>query len=267
MTRMISYLIMGIYLFGCVNSGCSDGPKTSNAVWNANDSARIARPEVTLVRILNYEDMVFFQGGEIQIGANTGVLYQGPIFKISVQPFYLDVHAVTVSMFRQFIDATGYRTDAEKFGNSGVFILSLGQWQLVENANWRFPFGPSGTQAIDDHPVTHVSWYDAMAYCEWAGKRLPTEIEWEYAARNGEAGEKKYCWGNEIRPEGKYMANYWQGDIKTNQGADGFVFTSPVGYYGTMPNGLMDMAGNVWEWCETTFGPYPECQEYYQFDP
>ena len=129
-----------------------------------------------MIRKSNYEEMVFFQGGEIQIGANTGIPFQGPTFKTFTQPFYLDVHPVTVSMFRQFIEATGYRTDAEKFGNAGVFILSLGQWQLVENANWKFPFGPSGIQAIDDHPVTQVSWYDAMAYCDWAGKRLPAEM-------------------------------------------------------------------------------------------
>lgn len=264
---ILTFVIVSTCIAGCLNTGNPEPPRTPAVARNQADSTMYPGPGTTLAKETDYHDMILFEGGEIEIGANTGVMYQGPVFKTFVQPFYLDVHLVTVAEFRQFINESGYRTDAEKFGNAGVFNMSMMRWELVDKASWHHPFGTDGKQAIDDHPVTQVSWLDAMAYCQWAGKRLPTEIEWEYAARNGESGGGKYCWGNEIRPAGKYLANYWQGQMGTTQGADGFIYTSPVGHYGIMQNGLTDMAGNVWQWCESTFSPYPECQEYYQFDP
>jgi len=265
--KILTYVILSTCITGCLNKGNPETQRTSAVTRNVADSIMSTGQATTHAKEADYYEMIFFQGGEIAIGANTAVMYQGPVFKTFVRPFYLDVHPVTVEMFRKFVLETGYRTDAERFGNAGVFNLSMMRWELVEKASWHHPFGNLGKQAMDDHPVTQVSWMDAMAYCQWAGKRLPTEIEWEYAARNGKSGGGKYCWGNEIRPEGKYMANYWQGEIGSSQGADGFIYTSPIGHYGNMQNGLTDMAGNVWEWCETTFSPYPESNEYYRSDP
>lgn len=163
-----------------------------------------------------------------------------------------------MSRFRRFIKETGYRTDADRFGDSGVFDFSASSWKLVPGANWQYPLGRNATAATDDHPVTQVSWNDAIAYAAWAGKRLPSEAEWEYAARCGGTNNSRFSWGDRLVVNGKYMANVWQGvDLSAKQGEDGFVLTSPVGYYGETPCGLTDMGGNVWNWCADTFKPYP----------
>lgn len=171
---------------------------------------------------------------------------------IRIDSFFMDRHPVTVAQFRTFIDETNYVTSAETYGDAGVFDYELGQWVFREGATWLYPLGPDGPKAKDDHPVTQVSWYDAMAYCEWAGFRLPTEREWEYAARNaGKIEHAIYPWNsNNVMEYGKFKANFWQGAFPLyNSKKDGYKYTSPVGVFGETPLGLQDMAGNVWEWC------------------
>jgi sulfatase modifying factor 1 len=162
-----------------------------------------------------------------------------------------------VAQFSKFIEATGYVTDAEKFGNAGVFDFKTGEWKLVEGADWQYPLGPEGPKAKPDHPVTQVSWNDARAYCQWAGRRLPTEIEWEYAAKGGRNSGNKYSWGNNLVVNETYKANVWQGAFPEKfTGKDGYRLTSPVGAFGKTPAGLTDMGGNVWEWTSTTYHLY-----------
>lgn len=165
--------------------------------------------------------------------------------------FWMDVSPVTVAQFRAFVNATDYVTEAEKFGDGGVFNFDTGAWGLVKGATWQQPFGPEGEKAQDNHPVTQVSWNDAQAYCKWAGKRLPTSEEFVFAEKNGkEAYNNIYTWGDDFYLEGKYKANFWQGAFPyKNTGDDGFIATSPVGYFGKNKIGLTDMGGNVWQWC------------------
>ena len=210
--------------------------------------------------------MVYFAGGNFMMGAETGLSNEKPVHQVTVKPFYIDRTPVTVADFRRFIKSTGYITDAENFGDAGVFNFQKNEWELVSGATWDHPFGPDGEKAQDNHPVTQVSWNDASAYAEWAGKRLPSEAEWEYAARCGGKNKSRFSWGNELVVNGKYQANVWQGDQLTDaQGADGFAFTSPVGYYGKTDCGLTDMGGNVWNWCADVYAAYPG--SHYQFQP
>ena len=205
------------------------------------------------------EGMVLVPGGKSIIGSNVVFAQEGPVHEKVTKSFYMDIHPVTVAQFRRFVQETGYETEAEKFGNAGVFKMEIGQWTLVTGANWMFPQGPKAENARDDHPVTQVSWNDAKAYCNWAGKRLPTEQEWEHAARNGGLIKtKKYPWGSDtLMKDGEYQANVWQGTFPLyNSRKDGYEYTSPVGAFGESPLGLEDMAGNVWEWCENWKTPY-----------
>jgi len=169
----------------------------------------------------------------------------------SIDAFWIDQHPVTVEEFSRFVDETNFITDAEKFGNGAVFDFDRGDWLLVDGANWRYPQGPTKAAAPLDHPVTQVSWHDAKAYSQWAGKRLPTNAEWEHAARNGNNTQSTYPWGDQLKVEGKFQANFWQGAFpQYNRVEDKFLTTSPVGLFGTSPLGLQDIVGNVWEWVE-----------------
>ncbi len=203
--------------------------------------------------------MVYIPGGRTRIGSEDGPPTERPTFYADVAPFLLDVHPVTVADFRRFVDATGYVTQSERFGSSGVFDVRTGTWGLVDGASWRRPRGPAAEPAADDHPVTQVSWNDAVACCRWAGKRLPTEVEWEHAARGGRSNGPHYAWGDALVIDGRYMANTWQGEFPhRNTAADGWVYTSPVGLFGKTASGLTDMGGNVWQWCDDWFRPYAE---------
>jgi formylglycine-generating enzyme len=167
---------------------------------------------------------------------------------IQVNSFLIDKDLVTVGEFEKFVEATGYITEAEKFGDAGVF--EDGAWTMVSGATFRYPFGPEKPPARPDHPVTQVSWNDARAYAVWKGKRLPTQWEWELAAKNGNNTDEIYSWGATLVIDGKYKANTWQGSFpNTNTKDDGYEFTSPVGVFGRNRIGLSDMGGNVWQWC------------------
>lgn len=183
-----------------------------------------------------------------------------PPFAAHVEPFFLEKHPVTVAAFRRFVEATDYETQAERFGNAGVFEAQTQRWRLVEGADWRHPRGPEGPQAEEQHPVTQVSWNDARAYCNWKERRLPTEVEWEHAARGARNRRTACPWGR-CQREGRdtLRANTWQGRFPVqNTVADGYRYTSPVGAFGEVELGLTDMGGNVWEWTSSPFRPYAE---------
>ncbi len=206
-------------------------------------------------------EMIFFEGGTFMMGSDSGLPQERPAHSVTVKPFRIDKSPVTVSQFRVFTEAANYKTEAEKFGDSGVFNLDTQKWELMPGAFWQKPFGPNGPNAEDNHPVTHVSWNDAVAFSQWAGKRLPTEAEWEFAARSGKNSDNKFSWGNQISENGKYFTNTWQGTLKAPETADGFMFTSPVGAFGENEAGLTDMGGNVWQWCADDYKAYPGSTE------
>ncbi len=242
--------LLSIVLIAC-SANHSDGSK-------AKKENNVSKENNVLIESINDSPMVLFEGGNFMMGADKGTAQEQPVHQVEVKSFKIDKYPVTVNDFRLFVKATGYTTDADRFGDSGVFDFKVSNWVLVPGANWQFPLGKTSSQADNNHPVTQVSWNDAVAYAAWAGKRLPTEAEWEYAARCGGKSDSKFSWGNELIKDGKYMANVWQGnDLNAKQGADGFELTSPVGYYGETSCGLTDMGGNVWNWCADTFKLYP----------
>lgn len=194
---------------------------------------------------------------------------EGPVRKVTLRPFWIDATSVTNARFAAFVDATGYVTEAERFGNSFVFggllpddfpetrgVAAAPWWREVPGACWRAPEGPrSDIETRMDHPVVHVSWNDATAYCAWAGVRLPAEAEWEYAARGG-LDRRRYPWGDELTPGGEHMCNIWQGAFPShNTLDDGFLGTAPAAAFPANGYGLSNMAGNVWEWCADWFSP------------
>jgi len=196
--------------------------------------------------------MAFIKGGTFIMGTNEGFPYEGPAHEVTVESFWIGKYEVTVAEFARFVEATRYRTEAEKFGWAGVFDIQAGGWKRVDGATWRCPDGP-GPSGRPDEPVTQVSWNDACAFAKWAGGRLPTEAEWEYAAAGGRSGIR-YPWGNELRPGGRSAANWWQGVFPDrNTGEDGYIGRAPVGKFPPNPYGLYDIAGNVWEWCADWF--------------
>jgi len=173
-----------------------------------------------------------------------------PVRLATGNTLHVDRTPVTVGAFAVFAKAVDYTTEAEGFGNAAVFDFEQRAWTLVEGATYLAPFGKTAGNAPEDHPATQVSFRDASSYCAYYGKRLPTEEEWEAAARYKQpAGTTQYPWGDSIRRAQVYQANVWQGIFPVDMRVeDGYAFTSPVGTYPAAPSGLVDMAGNVWEW-------------------
>lgn len=216
--------------------------------------------------------MVHIPGGEFLMGTNSKEGFvsdgEGPVRKVKVNPFLMDSYPVTNREFEEFIKATGYVTESEQFGWSYVFhsflshdssiqvkqLVNTPWWYGVKDAYWYQPEGPNSTiEQRLDHPVVHVTWNDAIAFCQWAGKRLPTEAEWEFAARGG-LEQKMYPWGDELTPNGEHYCNIWQGKFPyENTKDDGYEGTAPAKSFPPNGYGLYNVSGNVWEWCSDWF--------------
>ncbi len=224
-------------------------------------------------------DMAFIAGGQFVMGSDRHYPEEAPTQRVAVDGFWIDVGPVTNRQFAAFVEATGHVTNAELSADPADYPGALPEmlqpaslvfdpprhrvtdhsnitqwWQYRPGADWRHPQGPgSSIEGLDDHPVVHVAYADAEAYAAWAGKSLPTEAEWEYAARGGLEGSE-FAWGDELMPEGRAMANFWQGHFPNeNLLLDGYARTSPVGAFPPNGFGLSDMIGNVWEWTQDYF--------------
>jgi formylglycine-generating enzyme required for sulfatase activity len=226
------------------------------------------------------DGMVRIPGGVFGMGSDHHYPEEAPVHRVSVDSFWIDKYPVTNRQFREFVRATGYITTAEIvpdpkdypgalphmiYAGSLVFAppdhpVNLKDWSqwwtLLKSADWRHPYGPkSSINGLDNHPVVHVSFADAEAYARWTGRELPTEAEWEFAARGG-LDQAEFAWGAEFTPDGKPMANTWQGEFpRQNLAADGFERTSPVNAFPSNGYGVADMIGNVWEWTTDWYSP------------
>ncbi|MGW0705593.1 formylglycine-generating enzyme family protein [Streptomyces sp. NPDC002643] len=243
---------------GVPHGRASDGVASGDAA----EKAQPPRPPLAL------------PGGRFLMGTEDEVGYpadgEGPVREVELSPFRISATTVTNAQFAEFVDATGYATEAERFDFSFVFegflpaelravsprVPGTPWWRGVRGATWRHPEGPGSTvDTILDHPVVHVSWNDAQAYCAWSGTRLPTEAEWEYAARGG-LEQKRYPWGDDLAPDGSPMCNIWRGTFPTlNTAEDGYRSTAPADAFAPNGFGLYNTVGNVWEWCADWFSP------------
>lgn len=215
--------------------------------------------------------MIMLAGGTFRMGSNDALARpadgEGPVRPVTLAPFWMDRYAVSNADFAGFVAATGYVTVAERQGWSFVFggllpddfpptrgVAGAPWWRLVEGADWRHPEGPhSHLDQRSNHPVVHVAWHDAAAYAAWAGKRLPAEAEWEFAARGG-LDAMRFPWGDDLTPDGEHRMNVWQGVFPTvNTAEDGWCGTCPVDAFPPNGHGLYNMTGNVWEWCADWF--------------
>jgi formylglycine-generating enzyme required for sulfatase activity len=220
------------------------------------------------------EGMVRLDGGSFLMGTDSAGGFpqdgEGPVREVFVDPFYIDIDPVANARFAEFVQATGYVTESERMGWSFVFqghipadryrglvqrtVPEAPWWCQVAGAAWSRPEGPdSSIEGRSNYPVVHVSWNDAAEYCRWAGKRLPTEAEWEYAARGG-LEQKLYPWGDELTPGGRHLCNIWQGEFPTlDLGEDDYTSVAPADAFPPNGYGLNSIAGNAWEWCADWF--------------
>lgn len=275
-----------IFLFSILLSSAQE---TKTCCTSAADS-RFGRINVLRVAEnvgqVDSAKMIFIKGGVFEMGSN---LYADtrPIHQVELADFWMDEHEVTNAQFAQFVAETHYITVAERKLDpldypgidtvllrpaSAVFTAPeyvdnldnyLKWWELVDGASWQYPAGKeSSIVGIENHPVVHIAYEDAEAYAKWAGKRLPTEAEWEYAARAGNDGKSIYYWGDELKPGNKWVANIYQGKFPLkNSIEDGFETTAPVKSFAANSYGLYDMEGNVWEWCSDYYQPRYEAVE------
>lgn len=293
-------IFKSIPLFIIIFVSCQSGAKNKETV-NFPDSAAMCYTSAIPSRFsaiqkdsleknmigVDKSEMVMIEGGTYEMGSNSFQDAQ-PIHKVTVNSFYMDAHEVTNAQFEAFVKATGYITVAERpldpkdFPGADPSLLVPGSavfkapnqvqglqnhlqwWEYVPDANWRQPEGPnSSIKGRENHPVTQLAYQDAEAYAKWAGKRLPTEAEWEYAAKAGKHQQETYYWGSEKLENGKWLANIYQGEFPTkNTKEDGFENTAPVKSFPPNAYGLYDMEGNVWEWCSDYYRP-----DFYQNSP
>jgi formylglycine-generating enzyme required for sulfatase activity len=282
----------GIGVTDTASRSCCDKLPSRFSAGTVAESDSSLKSEVDLSAMKLIKGGTFWMGGDSIWGRQD----EFPRHRVEVSSYYMDEHEVTNKQFKAFVEATGYITTAEKkpdweelknqvppgtpkppeenlVAASLVFTPPshpvsldnpLAWWQWVPGADWKHPEGPaSNLIGKDDYPVVQVSWEDARAYCLWAGKRLPTEAEWEFAARGGQA-DAIYPWGNELITKGKKKANAWDGNFpNANTGVDGFIGAAPVKQFAPNPYGLYDMAGNAWEWVSDwyTADYYSQCNK------
>jgi formylglycine-generating enzyme required for sulfatase activity len=250
-----AYILAGLFFSGLLMA----------TLWVSREALRVKRE-----RIARQEqekapgEMVLIEGGKFTMGSIDGTDDEKPIHDVKIRTFFMDSTEVTNAEFQRFVTATGHVTDAEKSINGrqpGAFVFAppaevtdlkneLQWWKFVPGANWQHPTGPgSDLKGREQWPVIHVTHFDALAFARWAGKRLPTEAEWEYAARGG-VDRLRYPWSNDILREGRWAMNVWQGPFpKEDTAADNFRGIAPVASFPANGYGLYDMAGNIAEWC------------------
>ncbi|XP_044518763.1 formylglycine-generating enzyme [Gracilinanus agilis] len=246
--------------------GCGSPQRPGTAAHRYSREANVAE-RASAERPVLTPQMAHIPAGVFTMGTDEPQIKQdgeGPARRVRINSFYMDLYEVSNAEFERFVNSTGYVTEAEKFGDSFVFDSMLSDqvksdihqavaaapwWLPVKGANWRHPEGPdSSILHRQDHPVLHVSWNDAVAYCTWAGKRLPTEAEWEYSCRGG-LENRLFPWGNKLQPKGQHYANIWQGEFPvSNTGEDGYQGTAPVTAFPPNGYGLYNIVGNAWEW-------------------
>ncbi len=259
------------------NPGCCTPTKPSLATDCGSESQ--SGTELILKRASDYgshDGMVLIEAGPFLMGTDSDEAWEADgekkVIQVDLDPYWISRCCVTNREFGEFVDDTGYVSEAEKFGWSYVFhillqksvlkrlkpqnVQGLEWWYGVEGAYWRKPEGPgSNVKKRMDYPAVHISWADAAAYCQWKGHRLPTEAEWEKAARGG-LEQKIYAWGDELHPEGKHRCNIWQGNFPiSNTAEDGHIGPAPAKSFRANGFGLYNVAGNVWEWCSDWFSP------------
>jgi sulfatase modifying factor 1 len=248
------------------------------------DADTLVRPQNATAENSRYGDMVWIPGDTFRMGSDKHYAEEAPVHRVAVDGFWIGRTPVTNRQFREFVRATGHVTFAEiapdpkDFPGALPSMLRAGSlvfqppkhpiddmgnwspwWAFKFGANWKRPYGPrSSLSGLNDHPVVHVAYSDALAYAKWAGKELPTEAEWEFAARGGLDGTE-FAWGDELAPSGEQMANTWQGAFPhENLKVDGYERTSPVAAFPPNGYGVYDMIGNVWEWTSDWYSPRHE---------
>jgi formylglycine-generating enzyme len=259
-----------------LNGGTAAGFKGYNAAYcPGGQYCSEANEKINALDIPD-DGLVLIRGGAFQMGSDDGEADEKPVHSVTVRDFYLGKYELTVAQFKTFVDATGYKTDAEK-NDAGSYFWIDGKWELKPGTNWRHDAeGKLRPQNEYKHPVIHLSWNDATEYCKWLSQkngktyRLPTEAEWEYAAGNG-SRHTKYSWGNgepsgknggNVADESKRPGNGSSWDTKFDGYNDGYWYTAPIGSYNPNDFGLYDMTGNVWEWCSDWYG-----SDYYKNSP
>ena len=253
------------------SKGCC-APAAERETESAEGAGPVSRAK--LLHPAVKDRMVSLPGGSFLMGTDYPEAFpndgEGPVREIILEPFAIDRYPVTNELFEQFINESGYQTEAERFGWSFVFwslipkallreliadtVAETPWWCAVPGAHWKAPEGTgSNVEMRKNHPVVHVSWHDAQAYCRWSGQRLPTEAEWEYAARGGLV-QKIYPWGDKLRPNGEHRCNIWQGDFpRVDTAEDGFSGTCPVDAFPANGYGIYSLSGNAWDWCADWF--------------
>jgi formylglycine-generating enzyme len=285
----LSVLFLLLFLGGC-GAHRPDPPAPTGADPHAGHRANTLSPSsASSAAVIDNtpppgpapEGMIWIPGGTFWMGCEGCNMPDAlPLHLVTVDGFWMDETPVTNAQFGKFIKATGYKTIAERppdpnnFPDADPKMLVPGSavftppamgvpldgylqwWRYVPGASWRHPEGPNSTiKGLEDHPVVHIAWDDAVAYAKWAGKRLPTEAEYEFAARGG-LDRHAYAWGNELKPGGKWPANIWQGRFPSeNANEDGHLRASPVKAFPPNGFGLYDMGGNVWQWCSDWYRP------------